>query len=212
MVAKTVDLWVKQTIDIPRILVVPKGEVSTGFHAFTLDCSGIRYQPVDRDILIQYMRTNVQEKLTSGGNMQEEFRLEDYVVRGLVDFDDISYDEHADLLYELAGQLVKHLKSYLSEDEARNVLVYYQKQLASFVHVQMQDHQWEKAVGYDVVVNKGFTDLKEPAYTQKQGEQVNDFRQTVAEKSKIPQMLFVVSSVASFKCKNFSPIRNGNWR
>ena len=190
VVAKTVDLLVKQTIDIPRILVVPKGEVSTGFHAFTLDCSGIRYQPVERDILIQYMRTNVQEKLTSGGNMQEEFRLKDYVVRGLVDFDDISYDEHADLLYELAGQLVKHLKSYLSEDEARNVLVYYQKQLASFVHAQMQDHQWEKAVGYDVVVSKGFTDLREPAYTQKQGEPVNDFRQTVAEKGKIPQMLF----------------------
>jgi type III restriction enzyme len=53
---------------------------------------------VDRDILIQYMQTNVQEKLTSGGNMEEEFRLEDYVVRGLVDFDDISYDAHADLL------------------------------------------------------------------------------------------------------------------
>jgi type III restriction enzyme len=42
VVAKTVDLLVKQTIDIPRILVMPKGEVSTGFHAFTLDCSGIR--------------------------------------------------------------------------------------------------------------------------------------------------------------------------
>jgi type III restriction enzyme len=54
----------------------------------------------------------------------------------------------------------------------------------------MQDHQWEKAVGYDVVVSKGFTDLKEPAYTQKQGEHVNDFWQTVAEKSKISQMLF----------------------
>ena len=190
VVAKTVDLLVKQTIDIPRILVVPKGEVTTGFHPFTLDCSGIHYQPVERDILIQYMRTNVQEKLTSGGNMQEEFRLEDYVVRDLIDFDDIAYDQHADLLYELAGQLVRHLKSYLSEDEARNVLVYYQKQLSSFVHAQMQDHQWEKAIGYDVVVSKGFTDLKEPAYTQKQGEQANDFRQTVAEKSKIPQMLF----------------------
>jgi len=190
VVAKTVDLLVKQSIDIPRILVVPKGEVTTGFHPFTLDCSTIHYQPVERDILIQYMRTNVQERLTSGGNMQEEFRLEDYLVRGLVDFDDISYDEHADLLYDLAGQLVKHLKSYLTDDEARNVLVYYQKQLASFVHAQMQDHQWEKAVGYDVVVSKGFTDLKEPAYTQKEGDQINDFRQTVTEKSKIPQMLF----------------------
>jgi type III restriction enzyme len=136
------------------------------------------------------MRTNTQETLSFGGNMQEEFRLEDYVVRGLVDFDDISYDDHAELLYELAGQLVRHLKSYLSDDETRNVLIYYQKQLAAFVHAQMQDHQWEKAIGYEVKVNKGFTELKEPAFTQKEGEPINDFRQTVGDKSKIPQMLF----------------------
>jgi type III restriction enzyme len=190
VVAKTVDLLVKQTIDIPRIVVVPKGEVTTGFHPFSLDCSTIHYQPVERDILIQYMRTNTQETLSFGGNMQEEFRLEDYVVRGLVDFDDISYDDHAELLYELAGQLVRHLKSYLSDEDTRNVLIYYQKQLAAFVHAQMQDHQWEKAIGYEVKVNKGFTELKEPAFTQKEGEPINDFRQTVADKSKIPQMLF----------------------
>jgi type III restriction enzyme len=190
IVAKTVDLVVKQTIDIPRILVVPKGEVTTGFHPFTLDCSTIHYQPVERDILLHYIRTNNQETLTVAGNMQHELRLEDYIVRGLVDFDDISYDEHADLLYDLSGQVIRHLRSYLSEDEAKNVLLYYQKQLAAFVHAQMQTHQWEKAVGYDVVVSKGFTDLKEPAYTQKEGDPINDFRQTVAEKSKIPQMLF----------------------
>lgn len=190
VVAKTVELIVKQTIDIPRIVVVPKGEVTTGFHPFALDCSTIHYQPVERDILIQYMRTNAQETLTFGGNMHEEFRLEDYVVRGLVDFDDISYDDHADLLYDLAAQLVRHLKSYLSAEEARNVLLYYQKQLAAFVHAQMQNHQWEKAIGYEVKVNKGFTELKEPAFTQKEGEPINDFRQTVADKSKIPQMLF----------------------
>ena len=63
--------------------------------------------------------------------MQPEQRLEDYLVRGLVDFDDISYDEHSDLLYDLAGQLVGHLRSYLSEEEARNVLIYHQKQLAA---------------------------------------------------------------------------------
>ena len=49
----------------------------------------------------------------------QEQRLEDYLVRGLMDFDDISYDDHADLLYDLAGQMVKYLLSYLSEEEAR---------------------------------------------------------------------------------------------
>jgi hypothetical protein len=34
-----------------------------------------------------------------------------------VDFDDIDYFTHADLLYDLAGQMVRHLRSYLSESE-----------------------------------------------------------------------------------------------
>ncbi|MCP9471976.1 MAG: DEAD/DEAH box helicase family protein [Nitrospira sp.] len=190
VVAKTAELIVQQTIDIPRILVVPKGEVTTGFHAFTLDCSGIHYQPVARDLLIQHLRTNQQETLTGGGSLQAEQRLEDYIVRGLMDFDDISYDDHADLLYDLAGQLVRHLRSYLSEEDAHNVLIYYQQPLAAFVHAQMQAHQWEKATGYDVVVSKGFTALKPCAYTARDGEPVHDFRQTVEDRTRIPQMLF----------------------
>ena len=190
VVQKTAQLVVQQTIDIPRILVVPKGDVTTGFHAFTLDCSSIRYQPVERDLLIQHLRTNHQETLSAGGHMQPEQRLEDYVVRGLVDFDDISYDEHADLLYDLAGQLVTHLRSYLSEDDSKNVLIYHQKQLAAFVHAQMQAKQWEKTAGYDVVVSKGFTDLKPSAYTAKDGEPIQDFRQTVEDRGRIGQKLF----------------------
>ena len=36
-------------------------------------------------------------------------RDRDYIVHALVDFDDIDYFTHADLLYDLAGQLVQHL-------------------------------------------------------------------------------------------------------
>lgn len=190
VVAKTADLIVKQTIDIPRILVVPKGQVTTGFHSFKVDCSGIHYQPVERDLLIQHLRTHAQETLTFGGNVQQELRDEDYIVRGLVDFDDISYDEHADLLYDLAGQIVAHLRSYLSEEDTRNVLIYHQKQLAAFIHAQMQAHQWEKATDFDVVVTKGFTELKSSAFTVREDDVVWDFRQTVTEKSRIPQMVF----------------------
>lgn len=190
VVEKTVQLVVQQSIDIPRILVVPKGEVTTGFHPFSLDCSNINYQPVERDLLIQHLRTHEQETLSFGGRMDAEQRLEDYVVRGLVDFDDISYDEHSELLYDLAGQLIKHLRSYLSEEDTRNVLIYHQKPLAAFVHAQMQEHQWEKAAGYDVVVSKGFTDLKLSAYTAKDGEPIQDFRQSVTNPSRIGQVLF----------------------
>src|SRR5574337_388770 len=189
VVAKTTDLVVRQTIDIPRILVVKKDE-TTGFHPFALDCSSIHYQPVERDLLIQLLRTYEQETLSFGGTLQPEQRLEDYLVRGLIDFNDIAYDEHADLLYDLAGQVVRHLHSYLSEEDVRNVLIYHHKPLAAFVHAQMQGHQWEKASGYDVVVSKGFVKLKDSAYTAKADEPVHDFRQTLEDKSRIAQALF----------------------
>ncbi|MEO7042714.1 MAG: hypothetical protein ABI035_10675 [Gemmatimonadaceae bacterium] len=46
--------------------------------------------------------------LSPGKSGPEESRLEDYVVSGLVDFDDVSYDDHAELLYRLAAQVVQH--------------------------------------------------------------------------------------------------------
>ena len=191
IVARTTELVIQQTIDIPRILVVPKGEVTSGFNSFTLDAGSIHYQPVERDILIQHLRTHHQETLTSSSNGQTELRIEDYIVRALIDFDDISYDHHSDLLYELAGQLVSHLRGYLKdESEVQNVLQYYQRQLAEFIHSQMQAHHWEKASGYDVIVSKGFTTLKPLAFTAPADQAIHNFRHPVADKPRIAQMIF----------------------
>jgi type III restriction enzyme len=104
IVQKTTSMVANQTIDIPRILVVPKGEVSSGFHLFSLDTSGIYYQPVDRGLLIQHLTTHQQETSSFRGSQHQEHRLEDYLVRDLIDYDDISYNDQAGLLYDLAGQ------------------------------------------------------------------------------------------------------------
>lgn len=120
VVAKTVDLVARQTIDIPRILVVPKGEVRSGFKPFTLDLATLRYAPVSDELWIQHLRTGQRDVVALGRGGVEEARLEDDLVSGLIDFDDISYDDHADLLYELAGQTVQHFLTYLTEDDTRN--------------------------------------------------------------------------------------------
>lgn len=191
IVEQTAALVVQQTIDIPRILVVPKGDVTTGFDPFTLSTTAINYQPVERDILIQHLRTQKQETLSVAGGGMHENRLEDYLVRAMIDFDDICYDDHADLLYDLAGQMVEHLRGYLDdENDIRNVLQYYQRPLADFIHAQMLEHQWEKVAGYDVEIRKGFTELKVCAYTATAENSIRDFRETVAEKSKIAQLVF----------------------
>ena len=136
------------------------------------------------------MRTNQLEVVTLGRGSNDEPRLKDYVVSGLVDFDDISYDDHADLLYDLAAQTVKHFKSYLSEDDTRKVLRCYQRDIARFIHAQMQDHYWEDAVGYEVKVSKGFTELKPSAYTYSVEEPPADYRVARADKSNMAKYLF----------------------
>jgi len=190
VVAKTSALVTRQTIDIPRILVVPEGDVKTGFRSFALDLTGLNYPAVSDELWIQHLRTGELEALALGKGGMEEARLEDYVVSGLIDFDDISYDDHADLLYELAGQVVRHFQSYLSDEETRKILRCYQRDIARFVHAQMQSHYWEDAVAYKVVVSKGFTELKESAYSYSVADPPMDYGVAPKDKSNMSRYLF----------------------
>ncbi|MBA4261002.1 MAG: type III restriction endonuclease subunit R [Comamonadaceae bacterium] len=190
VVRRTVEEVVKQSIDIPHIAVVPKGEVTSGFHPFTLDVSGLHLQPKDRSLVGQDLRTHKQFTLSAQGGRTER-RLEDYIVHALIDFDDIDYTVHAGLLYDLAGQMVKHLQSYLSDpEEVRNVLDLDRVLIAKNIHAQMATHFYESAGGYEVVISRGFTALKEPTYTVAAGQPVRNYRDTVDEPSRIKQMVF----------------------
>lgn len=189
VVAKTTEVVVQQTIDIPRIGVLPKGEVTTGFHPFKLDVSQLHLQPGQREIVGQMLRTNDQFTLAAEVGLKEQ-RPEDYIVHALVDFDDIDYFTHADLLYDLAGQTVQHLRSYLSEDEAISVLDRDRRLIAREIHAQMMAHFWEEATEYEVQVSRGFTELKPCNYTATAGQTAHHFRETVTETSRIKQMLF----------------------
>ncbi|TAM80991.1 MAG: type III restriction endonuclease subunit R [Acidobacteria bacterium] len=191
VVTKTVDLYVEKSIDIPKIVVVPKGEVTAGYSDFGLDLRGVQLQPVAKDILIAHLHDHSRYRLVSGDGIAPEARLEDYLVRGLMDFDDISYDDHAELLYKLAGQVVDHLKSYLAnEDDVINVLQYHQDQLVEIIHLQMQDHYEEKATEYEVHVTRGFTTLRPNNYSIPAGEAPRSFRVPIDEKLMIRGMLF----------------------
>lgn len=189
IVAQTAQLIAQNTIDIPRILVVPRDEVRAGFKPFTPDLRTLRYAPPSDDLYIHFLRTKKVEILSSSSTASEE-RLEDYVVKGLVDYDDVSYEEHADLLYELASRCVEHFGVYLSPEDTRRVLGMYGKDIARFLHAQMQAHAYEEAVGYETVVSAGFTPLKPSAYTTLNGQTPLDFRQQPADRSNMSKYLF----------------------
>lgn len=181
----------ESTIDVPNIVLVPTSEVNYGFKDFTVTTSNIHLQPVNEEILFHYLRTNERESLARGIARATEPRLENYIVRALVDRDSVSYDDHAALLYKLSAQVVSHLKSYLKEEhQVLNVLLYHQKQLGDLVYSQMMEHYWESPTQYQASVNRGFSLLRPTSYQMLAGDQIHDFRQNVQNRQQIRSMLF----------------------
>jgi len=193
VVEKTLTTYVDMSIDIPRIIVVPQGEVTCRYIDFDLDTSGIHLQPMAKDILIQHLHNHERYRLVDGSGVIEEERLEDYLVRGLIDFNDISYDDHAELLYKLAGQMVDHLRSYLKDDsKVVNVLQFHQQVLVNVIHAQMQlpGHYEESVVGYKAYVSKGFHTLRPSVSSIDAGENIRPFRVPVEDRQRIRSMAF----------------------
>lgn len=203
IVAKTTNLVIQQTIDIPRIIVIPKGEVQSGFRSFALDITGLNYPvPSKEKLHIQSLATNDSASLEIKKANFEESRIENYIVKNLVNFDDISYDEHADLLYDLADQVVSHYLTQFSEDDVHSILRYYQCEIANYVHNQIQKYFWKETSGYEVKISKGFTTLKDSAYTTNANECL-DYRYSPPDKSNMSKYLFTGFSKCLYPQQKF---------
>ena len=190
IVKDTTALFVAHTIAIPRIIVLPSGDVKAGFRKFALDLSPLHLQPVSEQILIQHLASDQRHVIGAEHNEGQEARSADYVVRALIDFDDIDYDTEAELLYELADQVVAHLNTYLAEADVRNVLLYHQRQIAKLVHAQMQEHTWEEASSYKAYVSQGYSDWRPQSFATAAGETLRRFDVPLQTKSEIRKMLF----------------------
>lgn len=200
--------YLDMNIGIPRIAVRPKGTVRTGFKDFELDVTAINQQPVDQNILIQHLRTSDREHIHADLAYLTEERLENYIVRNLVDFEDINYDEHADILYKLSGQLIAKLRSYLElDDEILNVIQFNQRQFATHIHSQMQKHWWQEAdEGYEITVSRGYQTFADTSYSADGNEKLRNVHQPLVtgERDRIGGMLFGGFERCSYPVQKFS--------
>jgi type III restriction enzyme len=205
VVRKVTDCLIANTIDIPRIVLTPKDNKNYNFRDFNLNTSNLaRLNPVDQQILIQHLRTAEREQLQSYGALVKENRPEDYIVSALIDFDDISYDDHGELIYKLAGQMVQYLRSYLTtEDDVLNVLQYYRRELANIIHAQMQANFQSGHTDYEVTVTRGFERPKMASVSYDADKKAAYFRNNVEERLMIRGMLFQGFSKCLYPIQKF---------
>ena len=180
------------TIDIPNIVLIPSRDMTYGFHDFDLDgLESLNFQPVSKEILIRQLRTSKSSLLSWDGGYDKEQSLENYVIRGLIDHDLVDYDEHAELLYKLAEQVVARFKSYLSdESDVENVLIHNQGKITDFIVAQLMQHYWETPTDDQVSISRGFTILKPFNCVIQEGAAPRDFRSIPKIKSDVKKIVF----------------------
>jgi type III restriction enzyme len=214
VVRQVTERLIELTIDVPQITVLPTREVNYHFQEFALEgLEKIAYQPVSQELLLLHLEDNQQARIQWEGSDVQEIRPEDYIVRQLVDQDAIDYDEHADLLYRLAAQVITRLREHLGGDEEKleNVLIYWQRQLGEFVWAQMQRHVWITPTDYIGKVTHGFDVLKPASFTLAADEQPRDFRAPVTDKRLIRQMVFKGFRKCCYPYQKFQSVES-EWR
>jgi type III restriction enzyme len=183
IVAKVTAAITEYSIEIPEIVVLPDSkEITFGYRDFDLDgLERIAVRPMSDEITIEELRTQNRQYLSRNLLAKREIRHEDYLIRHLIEHDQIDYDGHADLLYKLAGQVVARLRAYLKDDaEVESVMLSQAKMtLAPFIFEQMKQHYWETPATYKARVTRGFTRLKPTPYSKEEGREIRDHKQAV---------------------------------
>ena len=192
VVASTV---AERTISIPQIVVLPKRQINFHFSDFDLqELTTVNVQPIDDGLVIQSIRTEVRQYLAKSTEDPREERPEDYVVRYLIERNEVDYDAHSDLLYKLAEQIVVRLRSYLqTAAEVDNALLRHGRQLSEFVFAQMMQHYHETPLGeddFEVKVTRGFRLLEPQPLSLTPGQQVRQFKLAVSPLSETRRAVF----------------------
>lgn len=187
-------VFVAREIAIPQIVISPLEQVSFGFQKFDLKgLESVSLQPDSPELVAQNLRTGQRTVISREHAGVRETRLENYIVRELILFDEIDYETHAALIYDLAGQVVARLKSYLpTEDAVVSVLERFGSWLADFIFKQMKEPQnmWRTQTTYRVTLDAAFSPLKPQHYDAAGKDLYRHFRQAPERASEIKRFVF----------------------
>jgi type III restriction enzyme len=174
------------------LTITPEQQVSFGFRRFDVDLKSWNYQPLSRELLIQILRTEQRSLISGDAGGETPSRHEDYIVAKLVDVPEIDYDSHADILYDLAGQVVAHFRAKHSDDEqVRSILQGHARQIAEALVAQMKLHMWREQTNYRVSKVSAFDQLKPQTFDGSGKDAMRDFRSPPERLSDMKRFIFV---------------------
>lgn len=182
--------YTSKIIEIPRIIIQQSDEVKAGFNDFELDSRSLNYQPTTEEILIVSLSSGKYEVIEPSGRKIVYDSLENILVNELINYSEIDYDEHKDLLFKLCGQAIDKLRSYLDNNKIMNVVQFHKRDIGKFIHSQMMSNFYFEEKSYQVPIVYPFDRITEHNYSKEIRDTIYDFKETVTPTNSIPQKVF----------------------
>lgn len=186
-----VQQFVTSIIPIPRVVVQPGKDGYLKFQPFELDTTNITYHPASQDIFIKSLAdgkfTFLQGRVSGDINKES---AENILLAALYDIPEIPYDEYADLLYSLVQAVIQKLKSYLSQDDVKNVLVSFRKPIAELIFAQMKQHSVYVQPDYTAAKVYPFERIYPHHYDKITTDKLYHYTATIDPTNTIPSKVF----------------------
>jgi type III restriction enzyme len=187
----TVSEFIRNIIEIPRIVIQPSDEVDSRFRDFDLDAGKLNYPPVSEEILIRFLaRKENTDQILIGKYGIAADKPENLILNELVSLPEVDYDTQTELLHKLVGQAIAKLKSYLTEDEFVNVVKFHKKEIAAFIYAQMKPHFYCTTKSYEEPIVKPFTEIEGHNLTKIKADSIHHYNDTITPTGAIPQKVF----------------------
>ncbi|MGE4571757.1 MAG: DEAD/DEAH box helicase family protein [Candidatus Izemoplasmatales bacterium] len=147
----TIDELEKKTMFIPKIKTEDFGEEEYIIQDFDLDMSNMKYVPQKNDILYKNL-IDVQEKSIRrvGDNFEiESFISEKRLVDHIRQIAEIDYEKCSEIIQKVVIQFLEYYRGKYSEDDVRNIILSYQRDIIDKFKNQLLNH-W--AVKYNDIL------------------------------------------------------------
>ena len=140
--------YIQNTIEIPRV-VIEQPQATAVFHPFDLNTSeGFSFPELDNEIIRMGLTNHEVETLLAISSGYHNDPTKEIVAQ-LMNYDDVDYDENAELLFHLSTQAVDAVKRQTTaEKEVSEKVARFKHVIAKRIYEQMKGHFTLEKKGY----------------------------------------------------------------
>lgn len=168
-------------IPIPQTVVQPFSEVKRGFVEFDLDTRNMNWHPSSQSMVGTELREGgetFEHNLDTVATTRVD-SAENEIVRHIIIHDNVDYATCADLLYKLVGEAKTHFCTYLSAEDAVEVMYQRQTTIAEIIYAQMMQHFYTNEVKYRATDMRPFSRIETGFGGKIKSDEIYDLRATI---------------------------------